>query len=569
MLRFPVTIRVSRFFAPSGAGRMAALVLLLMAATSPLRADITMKFDDLKDGDKISDIALVILRADSGDGVDKVEFAVDDQLRFSTGSTPYTYKWDTIVDTEGAHSIAVTAIDGTGAKKTVKLTLTIDNQLALGAPALAQKAIDALQVKDIETATKFSRRALKAEPDNIDAARALAAIHADKLNWGRAISTLEKSKNLSGSSPAMLELASYHLQRSGLPENTANLVTDIESAVQLRRTASDAAIAAIKAKNLPDDQGRSHEILGDAYVNAGRYQDAIQEYSRFGGEGRLSLTNRLGLARVLNDQAQEATVLLRPLLRDKTGDAATRAVMGLALLRLRRFAEARDMVGGDLGGNSPASTIVAAYADAVQGKPNALQEAKDAAAARPNAGEAHYALSMTLTRLLDSETEVVKAMALSPFQSGPMIDYAVRYALGTDHPARFETGLKLLQIVLKAEPANRSAQLAKALLLFHTKRVPEAEPILAELNSKDAQSADVQVAAAIYFDLKSNPTAVNERMKLADKYDPNFRDHFVLGTVPSPLEFLYLDFRKFHYRGGFYLSPETLYPAKVVAGAAP
>ena len=173
---------------------------------------------------------------------------------------------------------------------------------------------------------------------------------------------------------------------------------------------------------------------------------------------------------------------------------------------------------------------------------------------------------MSLARLDDSEAEIVRALALSPFQSGPMIDYAVRYALLPEHPDRFETALKLVQIVLKTEPGNRSAQLAKILLLFHMKRITDAEPILADLNKRDAKSADVQLVAAVYFDLKGNPGAADERMQLARKLEPNL---FELNLVPKPLELLYRVARKAHYRGGFYFSPDTLYPLKTVASAAP
>ncbi len=568
MVRIPVSFQSIGAAFPQAARRIVILIALSIATALPLRADITIKFDDLKDGDKISDVAAVIVRADSGEGIDKVEFAVDDQLRFSSGSTPYTFKWDTIADTEGSHNLAVTATDANGAKKTVKMTLTVDNQLSLGAAALAQRAREALLARDMDTANKFSRRALKADPENVEAARAMAAIQAERLSWDRAIATLQKNKNLSGSVPAMLELAGYHMHRAVLPENTANLVSDIESAAQLRRKAADSAVEAIKAKNLPADQAQSHEMLGDAYLNAARYAEAIQEYSKSASTGALTSVNRLALAYVLNEQAQEAIVLLRQSFKDKTGDAATRAVQGLALLRLRRFAEAKEAVRSDLGGNSPASLVVAAYADAVLGKSAAaLQEAKDAVAARPMAGEAHYALSMSLPRLIDSEAEIVRALALSPFQSGPMIDFAARYALAADHPAPYETALKLLQAVLKTEPNNRNAQLAQVLLLFQMNRIAEAEPLLAELNKRDPQAADVQIAAAMYFDIKGNPTAVEERMKLARKLEPDFFDT-ELGVVPKPRAFLLTAVRRVHYRGGFYLSPETLYPPKAATTAA-
>jgi len=563
MVPCPVSVRNTR---RATALWLLSAIAILLCLGSRTRADITIKFDDVKDGDKISDVAPIVVRADSGDGIDKVEFAVDDQLRFSTGSTPYTFKWDTIADMEGPHNLAVTAIDANGVKKTVKLTLTIDNELALGAPALARKAREALIAKDTAAAAKYSRRALKAEPDNIDAARAFAAIQADKLNWDSAISSLEKAKNLDSSSDALIELASYRMHRSVLPENTANLVADIEMAGELRRKAAQLALDSVKARNLPADQPQSHETLGDAYFNSGRYSEAIQEYSKSASSGTVTSVNRLGLAYVMNDQAQEATVLLRSLIKDKSGDAATHAVMGLALLRLRRFTEAKDAVRPVLGNGNPACLVVAAYADSVLAKlDTAAQEARDAVEAAPNAGETHYALSMSLIKPIESEPEVIRAMALSPFESGPLIDFAIRYAVLPAHSNRFEMALKLLDVVLKREPENRSASLAKVLLLFHLGRVAEAEAPLAELVRRDPESADIQVAAGIYFDLKKNPTASEERLKKARTID---KDFFDLGTVPDPLAFVYLAVRKLHYRGGFYLTPQTLYPSKAAAAAA-
>ena len=91
--------------AVSAARRSLRLCLLglLFFAACPLFADVNIKFDNLKEGDKISDISVIVVRAESSDGIDKVEFAVDDQLKFTTGSTPYTYKWDTIPEAEGKH----------------------------------------------------------------------------------------------------------------------------------------------------------------------------------------------------------------------------------------------------------------------------------------------------------------------------------------------------------------------------------------------------------------------------------------------------------------------------------
>src|SRR5579863_2314363 len=90
-------------------------VLLLMAA-SAARAEFKLSVD-LKDGDKIHDISKIVAHADSSDGIDKVEFYVDDQLKSTAQGVPYTLTWDTIPDTEGKHTLAITAYDSNGQTK--------------------------------------------------------------------------------------------------------------------------------------------------------------------------------------------------------------------------------------------------------------------------------------------------------------------------------------------------------------------------------------------------------------------------------------------------------------------
>ncbi len=563
MARRPIRFSYLLNLRQVGPVQVVGLIALLLGLTSQARADITMTFDGLKSGDKISDVEVVIVRADGGVGVDKVEFAVDDQPRFSTGSSPYTFKWDTITDTEGAHTLAVTAIDANGVKKTETLSLTIDNEIPLGAPALAARARAALGANDTDAAYRYSRRALKADPDNIEAARAMASYLAGRQNWDRAIRALENMKSLSQSVPAMLELASYRMQRGVLPENSANLISDFDSALALRRKAADASIDNLKAMNLPAGQSQTDETLGDALVRAARYREAIQQYSRSADSGQLSSTNRLALAYTLNEQPQEAMILLRPVMKDKHDDGASRAVLGLALLRSRRFAEARQAVDADMAAHNPASLIVAAYADAVLGNAQrAGREANEAAQLLPGVGEIHYALSMTLPKLDESEAETIRAIATSPFQTGPLIDYAVRYAMLNDRANRADTAVLLTDLALKTDPENQSAKLVKVLLLLYLKRIPVAEPVLADLVRRNPQGADIQAAASIYFDLKGNTAAAVERLKMATTLDKVFFD---LGIIPKPLELLYRDVRKIHYRGGFYLSPETLYPSATSA----
>ena len=68
-------------------------VCCLLTAAAPVRADIKLTLDK-KDGASISDVARIVARADSADNIDKVEFYVDDQLRYTGPSIPYAFTWE-------------------------------------------------------------------------------------------------------------------------------------------------------------------------------------------------------------------------------------------------------------------------------------------------------------------------------------------------------------------------------------------------------------------------------------------------------------------------------------------
>src|SRR5205085_2616724 len=140
-------------------------------------------------------------------------------------------------------------------------------------------------------------------------------------------------------------------------------------------------------------------------------------------------------------------------------DAITRAVLGLALLRLRQFTEARAAVQRDLADQVPGALIIAAYADAAQGnRKEAAAFAKDAVGLAPNAAAAHYALALASLDPRESEKEIALTLTISPFQSGPYLDYAARVAI-SKRQDRYEQALNLTDFVLKNDPENINAKL--------------------------------------------------------------------------------------------------------------
>lgn len=545
------------------------MLALTLGLAASVRADITLNFVP-HDGDKVSDIYKLQVKAESPDGIDKVEFLVDGQSRTTKGGTPYFYNWDTIADSEGEHQITAIAYDGNGATKKASLKLVIENEIGTGGAVLAQKALDALPKKDYDTALKYARRSLKADPNNVDGSRALAAVYASREDWDRANDTLDKAKGIDGSAGALKELADYKMQRAIQRENILNFVGDYTATSELRRKSYDLSLKDLRAKAAAAsgaDAVAANEAVGDALLDAGRYQEAATEYNKnmAGDTPPLASANRLALAYALFDQFPEAEATTRNVIRAKKDDAVTRAVYGLAYLRHRQFAEAREIVQKDLAAKTPASLIVAAYADAALGlHKRAVAEAKLALEQLPNAPEAHYALALATDDLQLNERELRKTVALETFYSGPYLMYAANMAL-SQRADRYEQATGVTDAVLKMEPDNVFAKIVQSLLFLQQGQIKNAGNTLNVLSRHEQKSPDIMAAVAVYWNQAKNGPQAQNSLQAARSLDV---DRFAFTEVPLPMELLEQINRKLHYRAGYFLTPAALYPAKVETPAA-
>lgn len=534
------------------------LCALLMLAGNRANAAVTVSFE-LKNGDKVADVVKITAKPESPDGIDKVEFRVDDKLRLTATSVPYVFEWDTLAEKEGAHTLTATAFDSNGQSARAPIMLTVDNELTTGADALAQKAKDALAGKDIATARRYSRRALKADPGNLNAARALASIYVTDNDYDKAIETLDKANGLDANGSAMLELASYRIRRVLIPANAAKFFSEVQVINDLRHKAADINVADVQKTNAGMNTPAAHEAIGDALMNASRYHEAVSEYSKagLGDDTPVTSINRYALALVMDNRLLDAQAVLQNLRLGKREDAQARAVLGLIFLRQQKFKEAREAVAQDLSDHVLASLIVAAYADGVMGSRKlGTGEASDAVALVPTLGEAQYALSIATTKVDDADIALTKALALSPFQSGPYLDYASQQLL-TKRQDRYEQALNLTDLVLKADQHDVQAKLIQALVYTQQKRFTEALPILSDLQRDNPQSPDVITAIGVYYTSQSNNAKAEPYFAAARALDPI---RFNPASPPTPLE-LMVRLRRSHFRADFYLTPAALYPA--------
>src|SRR5207237_1089422 len=140
-----------------------------------------------------SDITTVVahVATTGATAVQKVEFAVDGEVKSTDTSVPYTFDWDTLAGAEGPHTLTATAYDEKDNKKSAKVTVTVDNELGKGADYHAEQSLARLKENDVEGATRYARRALKIQPDNLKAARALAGIHRQRGELAQALAVME------------------------------------------------------------------------------------------------------------------------------------------------------------------------------------------------------------------------------------------------------------------------------------------------------------------------------------------------------------------------------------------
>src|SRR6266511_914326 len=130
---------------------------------------------NVKAGEQVGDVFAVKADVLSEAGISKVEFSVDDQLRLTLTKAPFEYKWDTVDEDEGQHTLIVSAYDAQGNTAAKRVRVEVENGLSQGIKPHAQKAIDHFRKGEFTKASLEGRKAYKINIADLDAIRALAA----------------------------------------------------------------------------------------------------------------------------------------------------------------------------------------------------------------------------------------------------------------------------------------------------------------------------------------------------------------------------------------------------------
>jgi len=130
---------------------------------------------NITDSSVVGDIVTVKVQATSEAGITKVEFSVDDQIKSTSLKAPYEYKWDTVDEEEGRHTLIINAYDGAGSASTKRIKVEVDNELSKGVKPHAEKAFKLFREDDYDGTLLEGRKAHKIDMANLEAIQALAA----------------------------------------------------------------------------------------------------------------------------------------------------------------------------------------------------------------------------------------------------------------------------------------------------------------------------------------------------------------------------------------------------------
>jgi len=534
------------------------LVLFALCGNRCVAQDVTVRFE-LADGAKVADVVTIVARPTTAEDADieKVDFLVDDKLVSSDTSTPYELVWDTLAAGEGRHTIAAVATDSRGMSATARITLIVDNELGKGAEALAAEALAAIKTGDLAKAAARARRALKVDPGNLTAARALAGIHREQGEPDKALEILLKATIPAGDTEARADLIALHIA-------TGAASPELNAFLDHARMAAEESERLLTARlaTIPDDGSPVSAMRrGDLLAAARRWDAALQEYLKCGDldTAPVEALNRVVLASAYLDRRREADRLLKRLTAEKRADSVTEALGAFWLLRDYRYAEARKAAQPGVDRKDLPALIVAAYAEtAMRQAPRALALLDEARRIAPESLEVAFLTARLNSDLIDSRKGLMAVLAQNPVYTPVYALMAFQGMLGKA-PRRFAEAENLLDAGLRRDPNHPYALIGKAIALMMQDRAAEARAVVDALLKVDRNAPDAYMVAATLAAAAQDTSAVNSLLGNARRLNADLWADAVVPKAPDLL------LRVHRFRVGAELLPQSLYPAKASA----
>ena len=514
-----------------------ASVLMLFVPLSLLagpRSAPTVKFV-LEEGAKVSDTTTITVKAKTPDdsGIEKVEFYIDNQLKFTDSSTPYEFDWDTLGDTEGAHALKAVAFDAKGNTASAKLSVTVDNELGKGAEAHAETALAALKEGNVDSAAKFARRALKVDPTNLTAARAYSGVLRQRGQLAEAVTVLDKAKIPDNDTVVRLDLIALHMAKGDAADSTEEFLKDAAAAVDIYKQVQNVRLAGAAGDPV---------AKGDILFGSRNWVGAIQSYQKCGApeDAPVACVNRLILADIMANRSRDAELTSRTVVRAKHADVNTLALIGLMALNNHDFKKAREVVQDGVENRNVPSLIVAGYADlAMKQVKRSREEAEQAVAVSPDSADVQLLRAYLLADAQDARKAFVRSLELNPMLAEAYVQRGYQILLSRD-AKRFDAADQMLDVASKLDPTSNYALMGKALSFIAQRRPNEAEPLLNMVLDQDKNAADVHVATALNLSLLDKTLKITEHLNIALKLDP---DRWADVFVPKPMDLIARDYR--------------------------
>jgi Tfp pilus assembly protein PilF len=548
-------------------GFVLSAVLLLFACVIA-RADVTITFNH-QDGETVSKTINIRAMLAYPDNVfiTKVDIEVDGKVIGTKTATPYEVSFDTLNYNDGPHTITAIATESDGTTVKADLHLIFDNQLSLGADKHAQMAMEALQKGDLDTAQVECARAMKINPNNPNAIRAMAQYLKQSGHPDQAIDMLNKLPIPANDTTLRAMKVSFLVDAADKNLQSDTAIPYLNQAVSIYKE-----IKKIQSESVPANASSTDKdmLQGDYYASIYDWYDAIQSYKKCGSLDNvpINIANRLALAYINSGDFINAWSALRDLITSQRGDAATHALMGMYYVIMHQPDKARKAVISEVDSDATAPSngsisttadwIIAAYADLQSGqKVRAVKEELQAAAMMGDQPEVNLLQAYFANNLDDTHKLLLSALEKNPMAS---VDYSLTAIEALTQGKRvYDVAGMLSGFGLHIDPTNPYCEYSRALYYLAVDNPTKALPLVRSVLRVNDSAADVHMTLSCLYRIAHQIDPETAELKAANKLDPNNWGDTLTPNIDDLIK------RVLNYTYFPLLTTNTLYPVQNVA----